>query len=463
MKRETHRPNILFLMTDQHRADVCGYAGNRVVRTPTLDRLAATGTVFANAYTPSPVCIPARQCLMAGQLPKTCNCQGWIDLAPGYRTWAREFSRHAYHTVCCGKLHHIGPDQMQGWRERLAPDAEIRNQYVTRDGDEAEYARYPPSPGTERWPLQREIEEAGPINGQIQMLDRHAYEASLDLIDRYFAPPGHIHWQYRHAAADRPLLLKLSFVQPHYPFFAEPERFAYYLDRVPLYMEERCAHPILGTNPFGTVNAKEEAVRRATAAYYAMVDRVDDYFGRVLERLESVGEDLDDWIIVFTADHGEMLGQHGLWEKQRFYEGSVRVPLIIRWPRHFSGGRVVDANVSLCDLFATLCDLAGIRIPGGLDSRSLAPLMAGKTDSWSNEAISQLNRDQLMIKQDNLKYQYYGEGVPEVLFDLAQDPGEERNVASAPEYASAMQHFRQRRAALGHGPRANPNYENAGY
>jgi choline-sulfatase len=457
VKNITKRPNILFLMTDQHRADVCGYAGNRVVRTPTLDRLAATGTVFANAYTPSPVCIPARQCLMAGQLPKTCNCQGWIDLAPGYRTWAREFARHAYHTACCGKLHHIGPDQMQGWRERLAPDAEIRNQYVTQDGDEAEYARYTPSSGAQRWSLQREIEEAGPVNGQIQMLDRHAYEASLDFIDRYFAPPGHIHWHYRHEAADRPLLLKLSFVQPHLPFFAEPERLAYYLDRVPLYMEERCSHPILGTNPHGVVHAKEEAVRRATAAYYAMVDRVDDYFGRVLERLESVGENLDDWIIVFTADHGEMLGQHGIWAKQRFYEGSVRVPLIVRWPRRFGGGRVVDANVSLCDLFATLCDLAGIVIPDGLDSRSLAPLMAGNMDSWSNEAIAQLNRDQLMIKQDSLKYQYYGENVPEVLFDLARDPGEESNLAEEPAYASAMRHFRQRRATLGHGPGAKPD------
>ena len=133
-------------MSDQHRADVAGYAGNTVIRTPVLDRLAQTGIVFRNAYTPSPVCIPARQCMMAGQLPKTCHCEGWIDLEPGYHTFSREFSRYAYNTVCSGKLHHIGPDQMQGWRIRIAPDAEISDAYVEDKIDE-EFARYRRSKG----------------------------------------------------------------------------------------------------------------------------------------------------------------------------------------------------------------------------------------------------------------------------------------------------------------------------
>ena len=104
------RPNILFLMSDEHRADVAGFAGNEVVRTPVLDELARTGVVFTNAYTPAPICVPARQCLASGQLPKTCGCEGWTDLQPGYRTFAREFSRYAYNTCCSGKLHHMGQD-----------------------------------------------------------------------------------------------------------------------------------------------------------------------------------------------------------------------------------------------------------------------------------------------------------------------------------------------------------------
>jgi choline-sulfatase len=210
------------------------------------------------------------------------------------------------------------------------------------------------------------------------------------------------------------------------------------------------------------VNVSEEAIRRATAAYYGMIDQVDDYFGQILGKLESLGEDLDEWIIVYTSDHGEMLGQHGIWEKTRFYEASVRVPLIIRWPKQFQP-RVVDENVNLCDLFATLCDLAGLEIPDGLDSRSLVPLMQGRADGWNNESVSQMDRWHVMIKQDHLKYQYYGEDIPEVLFDLAQDPGETENVADAPDHAEAMTGFRRRLAELGHGPHADPNYVNAGY
>ncbi len=158
-----------------------------------------------------------------------------------------------------------------------------------------------------------------------------------------------------------------------------------------------------------------------------------------------------------------MLGEHGIWEKTRFYEGSVRVPLIIRWPAGLDGGRVVDENVNLCDLFATLCDLADIPTPDGLDSRSLVPLLRGETADWNNESISQMGKQHLMIKQDSLKYQYYGEQVPKVLFDLERDPNEARNVADIPEYAEVMLRFRKRLAQLGHGPDADLHYKNAGY
>jgi choline-sulfatase len=194
-----------------------------------------------------------------------------------------------------------------------------------------------------------------------------------------------------------------------------------------------------------------------------MTDQVDTYFGEILKHLEDLGEDLDEWIIIYTTDHGEMLGQHGIWEKTRFYEGSVRVPLIIRWPKVFSGGRFIEENVNLCDLFATLCELTGIETPPGLDSRSLVPLMNGEASDWNNESISQMNTNHVMIKRDALKYQYYGEDVPEVLFDLDADPGELTNVADDQGYDGPMKRFRKRLAELGHGPHPDPQYENAGY
>jgi choline-sulfatase len=452
------RPNILFLMSDQHRADVTGYEGNSIVRTPVLDELARTGVVFRNAYTPSPVCVPGRQSLMSGQLPKTCHCEGWIDLTPGYNTFARQFSRYAYNTVCSGKLHHLGTDQMQGWRTRIAPDAEISDAYV-EDRIEEEFARYKPAPGTGKWPNQREVEESRPSDGPCQQFDRRATNAALDFIGRYFEDP-----LYLRPGSHRPILLKLSLLQPHYPFFGDEDLFNYYLDRVPIYRDEPCDHPVLSlSQQNGPVNVTEEAIRRATASYYAMTETVDRYYGQVLSRIEELGEDLDDWIIVYTTDHGEMLGQHGIWEKTRFYEGSVRVPLIIRWPKGFAGGRVVNENVNLCDLYATLCELAGLEIPEGLDSRSLAPLLRGEPCDWRNESVSQMGRSHVMIKQDDLKYQWYGTNIPEVLFDLARDPEEMQNVATLPEYAQAMATFRARLAELGHGPNAHPDYVNAGY
>ena len=452
------RPNILFLMSDEHRADVTGYEGNSVVRTPTLDRLAESGVVFRNAYTPSPVCVPARQCLMSGQLSKTCGCEGWKDLKAGYRTFAREFSRYAYNTTCSGKLHHQGQDQMQGWRNRIAPDAEISDAYV-EDKIEAEFKRYEKSPNTGKWSNQREVEEARPVEGPYQKFDKRALQATFDYMERYFSDPV-----YRRPQNHRPLLFKLSLLQPHYPFFTSQEKFDYYYDRVPIFQEEPCSHPVLSLSQQNKpVNLSEEAIRRATASYYGMISTIDDYFGQVLEHLENMGEDLDDWIIVYTSDHGDMMGEHGIWEKTRFYEGSVRVPLIIHWPEKFEGGRVVDENVNLCDLYATLCDLAGLEIPDGLDSRSLVPLMYGDTENWDNETVSQMNKNHVMIKQDALKYQYYGEDGPEVLFDLDRDPGELENVAESPAYSDAMQRFRKRLAELGHGPDACRNYQNAGY
>ncbi len=452
------RPNILFLMTDQHRADLSGYSGNRIVETPNLDRLAKSGIVFSNAYTPSPHCVPARQCMMAGQLPKTCNCEGWTDLAPGYRTFSHEFSRYAYNTVCAGKLHHIGADQMQGWRVRIAPDAEVIDKYVP-DRIDAEFAKYSPAPGTGKWSNQREVDEARPVEGPCQKFDKRAMTGSLDFLERYFQDAV-----YQRPQAHRPLLFKLSLLQPHYPFFTDHKWFNYYLNRVPAFTDEPCDHPVLSLSQQGKpVNVSPEAVRRATAAYYGMVSTVDTYFGMILEKLEELGENPDEWIIIYTSDHGEMLGQHGIWEKTRFYEGSVRVPLIIRWPKKFRGGQVVNENVSLCDLYATLCDLAEIDTPDNLDSRSLVPLMRGDNSNWNNEAVSQQRKHHIMIKRDNLKYQYYGDDGPEVLFDLEKDPGENINVAQETDYSDKIKMFRDRLSQLGHGPNADKNYKNAGY
>lgn len=455
-------PNILFLMSDEHRADVSGFEGNPIIRTPVLDSLARTGVIFRNAYTPSPICVPGRMCMMAGQLPRTCRCEGWVDLPPGHMTFARRFSQYAYDTVACGKLHHQGTDIMQGWTRRIGDEAQLSPQAIPGRQEDL-FAKYVPSTASVKWSDAKEIQRAGIGRAQHISQDEYTVQGALDYIQNHFTNP-----YYDRATPERPVLLKVSLIQPHYPYFTDEEKFTYYLNRVQPYLGEQEVfdHPFLSQRQVRPgIDASERELRRATAAYYGMVEEVDTQYGRVLAALEHAGQDLDDWIIIYTSDHGEMLGQHGIWEKQKFFEGSARVPLIIRWPRGFAGGRMESRNVNLCDLFATLCELAGIPAPEGLDSRSLAPMLRGEPgiDWGADETISQFGTQNVMIKRGALKYQYYGPDRPEVLFDLEADPGETRSFLEDPAYGGQVKAFRQRLASLGHGPEGDAEYANAGY
>ena len=455
-------PNILFLMSDQHRADVAGFQGDSVVRTPALDELARTGTVFNNAYTPAPICIPARQSMAAGQLPRTCGCEVFgEDLAPGHMTFARRLSQYGYATVACGKLHHLGTDQMQGWTRRIGDGMTVRHDYI--EGRNLEMMRDIPLATEHKWSQAKEVKRAGIGKGPINGTDEYTLAGVLRFVENFFTDP-----YYDRATPTRPLLLMVSFTRPHVPFLTTRDKFTYYLNRVVPYVDEQAFdHPFLGMGEVRPgIDVTEREIRRATAAYYGMVEEIDEDYGKVLAALEHVGQDLDDWIIIYTSDHGEMLGEHTLWEKTKFFEGSVKVPLIIRLPGSASQARIVEENVNLCDLFATLCDLTGVPMVEGLDSRSLAPLLNGEGANWGNETVSHYGGthlghedhferyENLMIKRDHLKYQYYGQEMPEVLFDLAKNPGESINFVDDPHYADALADFRARRDELGYGQKA---------
>ena len=458
-------------MSDQHRADVSGFAGDPVARTPTLDELARTGVVFSNAYTPSPICIPARQSMAAGQLPRTCGCEVFgEDLAPGHMTFARRLSQYGYATVACGKLHHNGADQMQGWTRRIGGDVSLRHDFI-EGRDEAAF-RDLPLPTEHKWTQAKEVKRAGVGRGPVNGADEYTLDGALRFIESFFTGA-----YYDRAIPTRPLMLKVSFVRPHVPFLTTHDKFTHYLNRVTPYVAESAFdHPFLGSGAVEPgVEVSEREIRRATAAYYGMVEGIDEDYGKVLAALAHVGQDLDDWIIIYTSDHGEMLGERALWEKTKFFEGSVKVPLIIRLPGGAGAGRVVDENVNLCDLFATICELTDVPAVAGLDSRSLVPLLNGGGASWNNETISHYGGthlghetrfdryENLMIKRDCLKYQYYGREMPEVLFDLARDPEETINFIGDPRYQEVLVSFRARRNALGYGPDADADYQNAGY
>lgn len=443
------RPNVLILMSDEHRFDVAGFAQNPIVRTPNLDFLSRDAVIFDNAYTPSPVCIPARQCMAAGQYPRTCKVESYgEDLTPNYRTFAREFSENHYKTAAAGKLHHMGIDQMQGWQFRLAGDTEVAvNNYLKQSGKVPD-AIDKLKTGM-KWDDKKEILRAGPGDSSYARRDRLTVEAGKNFIYEHFVDSF-----YDRAEPETPLLLYVGLLNPHYPYIAPQELFDYYLNRVELY-ENRLPsdHPFLGrcaNCPPLVVgeDVSEREVKRAMAAYYANIELIDRQFGELLDSLRNAGEDLDEWIIVYTSDHGEMLGEHSIWEKQRFYEGSVRVPLFIRYPKQFPKRRVRE-NVNLVDLYPTLCEACGIPVPENLDGRSLMGLLRGDKCNWENETMSQWGGKHLMIKRDDLKYHWYQDTETELLFDLQKDPMELENCAGKERYQEVLGYFRGRREVAG--------------
>jgi choline-sulfatase len=433
-------PNILFLMDDQHRHDVAGFMGNRIVRTPTLDRLARDAVIFDNAYTPSPVCVPGRQCIMSGQLPMTNGCRRYgDDLPPFSPTFANQLALAGYSTVCCGKLHHQGRDQMQGWTRRIGMDQHVEPPAL---GAEAA-ARHkelsknnPPS-----WDLKKELEMAGPGTNHFGINDRYTIRGALDFIEERFTGKNY------DRIDTRPILLKISLQQPHYPFICTPEKFDHYIDKVQPYPErQHIVEHFFARDWTHNPPVSGEQKLKAIAAYYGMVEEVDAQFGHIVGALEQAGQDLDDWIIVYTSDHGDMLGEFNTWWKLKFYEGSVRVPLFIRAPKRFTGGRRLNANVSLCDLYATLCAFAEADAAPGTDSRSLVPLLTGDPSDWPDTAVSAY-ADHVMVKQGPWKYWALAPDT-EVLFNLDEDPHEEHDLAGDPEYGNRLRALRALRGSL---------------
>jgi len=394
--------------------------------------------------------------MAAGQYGHHCGVTRYgQDLKPGYPTFARQLSRHGYQTTACGKLHHVGPDQMQGWMKRVGMDQSVQPSFIDKRDESAWDKRPDPafqSPdhkdGGLKWGDVKEIKRAGIGRGSdTHDMDDYAELGAHTVIRKHFIDPT-----YDRPNLINPLMLYVGFNNPHYPYLADEERFCHYLNRVPVYDDEDpFDHPWLGKSPFeagpvtvgpqGMVNARE--IRRATAAYYANIERVDGQFASIAQSLRNAGEDLDEWIIIYCSDHGEMLGEHSIWEKQKFFEGSARVPLIIRYPKSFKGGTRVHENVNLIDLYATLCELTDCPVPSGLDSRSLVPLACGNGSDWDNATFSQFDGWTHMLKRDHYKFQSFSDKHPEVLFDLKADPKETTNFIDHPDYQDVASRLRE--------------------
>ncbi|MDP6667108.1 MAG: sulfatase-like hydrolase/transferase [Dehalococcoidia bacterium] len=426
------KPNFLVIMSDEHGAQFSSTYGHPIVETPNMDRLAAQGVTFDANYCNSPLCIPSRASFMTGQYVSTSEV--WDNSKPmpvDRLTWPYLLRNEGYDTALNGKMHLVGPDPLHGFDRQLSRDPHI----------EAPLGHFRWSDGipkaTEDWDG---VRAANP--GVSPMIE--ADDAMEKSAVEYLSDPA------RH---EKPFAMCVGFIAPHFPFIVpEPYFSKYYpdnldmpdlpaghLDDLPLSAQR--LRRMFGLDGDWTVGE----VARARAAYFGLCTYLDDKIGHLLDTLEEQGL-AENTVIVHTSDHGDMLGEHGLWRKMCFYEQSARVPLQISWPGVFSGGQRVAEAVSNVDAVATILELAGIDISRWkLDGQSLLPALNGDTSGLRDVAISEhfahgTDRAMGMVRSGNWKLCYGHADPPELeLYDLDADPGEFTNLAGAVEHAEAQE------------------------
>lgn len=430
-------PNIVLIVSDQHRGDWIGASGNRLVSTPNLDRLVAGGENFTQAYCPSPLCVPSRMSLMSGREPHHIDVYGNEDLlGSDVPTFAHVAGLAGYETVLCGRMHFVGPDQRHGFQKRLVGD--ITPSYP--GGPKTDYAHLRGTPDPDRI----SIELAGP--GHSPVIDYDA--AVVTACEQYIQ-------QRAGSRVTTPLLLTVGLYGPHAPYTAPPEEFTVALAAIRAHDHiippSAYPHPVIRqqreAQALDTVTPEQLTMVRAN--YAGLISHLDRNVGRIIEAISRLP---GNTIVVYTSDHGEMAGDHGLFWKRSFYEPSVRVPMI--WyalgpsaERYVSPGRQVDAPVSLLDVAPTVAAVAaGPALPHG-DGRDLRPLLRDRPEPGNFDAdrpvFSQLvagaRSAARMIRAGSFKFVYYHGSPQHQLFDLAEDPNETNNLFGDAGYAAVSQ------------------------
>ena len=436
------RPNILLILTDQHTPRIAGFAGDTCVRTQHLDALAAQSVRFDTAVCPAPVCTPSRMSLMTG---KECHrCAAWNNhwiIFPEHTTWPAHFAEHGYRTCLIGKMHFGGRDQMQGFAVR--PYGDLRHGL-----------------GHQPDPIDLFPAYAGPSGAGVTEIPESLIqdvvvtrETLAFLLEHHDREPG------------TPWFCVAGHSRPHSPFTAPGRYIRRYRDAVapPRVPTDGCLHPFarnIGIGESGQAISAQQT-QRAREAYYACVDFVDDCIGELLDGLDAHGL-LDNTIVIYTSDHGEMAGEHGLWGKGVYFDPSVAVPLLMRGPGIAGGGRCVRHPISLMDLYPTTCTLAGLPIPAGLDGVDMSAVLAEPDASAAPRAYApsayyaygvrvrggvhapqdQPNYAMRLVRDSDWKYVDIEGGTP-LLFDMVNDPNETVNLADRPEHADRCKTMRR--------------------
>ncbi len=435
------KPNILIFMVDQLNGTLFPDGPADWLHTPNLKKLAARSTRFANAYTASPLCAPGRASFMSGLLPsRTKVFDNAAEFASDIPTYAHHLRRAGYQTCLSGKMHFVGPDQMHGFEERLTTDI-----YPADFGWTPDYRK--PGERIEWWYHNMgSVVGAGvaEISNQMEYDDEVAYNASRKVYD------------LARGKDDRPWCVTVSFTHPHDPYVARRKYWDLYEDCDHLLPEipamdyddhDPHAQRIFDANDWRNFDIKPEDIQNSRRAYFANISYLDDKIGEVLTALETTRQDA---IIMFVSDHGDMLGERGLWFKMNFYEGSARVPLMIAAPDMPPG--LVSTPVSTLDVTPTLADLAGVsldEVAPWVDGETLLPLANGtaRTSPVLMEYAAEASYAPLVsMRYSKWKYNRCALD-PDQLFDLDADPLELTNLAGVAAHAGTLAQLQAKSAA----------------
>jgi arylsulfatase len=452
-----NKPNILFLMTDQHRGDCIGSDGNRAIHTPNLDRIGQEGVRFSNAYSSTPTCTPARTALLTGLSPWHHGMLGMVAMAGRYPLEKPRALREAgYYTMTIGKQHFSPMRNGHGYHRMLL------DEHCPCGNGPQVYAA-----AEERGPIERSDYEAW-FWSQSPTLDPHATKLWWnDFPARPYALPEALHpttWTGGTAVkflndynGKDPFFLKVSFIRPHSPY-DPPERFLrqYQNADLPVAQVGKWAARYEARNSdrddiwCGKLPA--ETIRRSRQGYYGSISHIDEQIGRILETLEKRGL-LEETLIVFTSDHGDMTGDHNLWRKSYAYESSARVPMLMRWPKGLipsARGQVLPQPVELRDVLPTFLDAAGVQPSRPIDGRSLLSLVKSKGEGWRefidlehNICYSPANHWNALT-DGRWKYIFHALDGEEQLFHLESDPHELSDLAGATQHEAQLRRWRQR-------------------
>lgn len=426
------RPNILIFMVDQLNGTLFPDGPADWLHAPNLKALAAHSVRFANSYTASPLCAPGRAGFMSGQLPsRTGVYDNAAEFASDIPTYAHHLRRAGYRTCLCGKMHFVGPDQLHGFEERLTTDI-----YPVDFGWTPDYRR--PGARIDWWYHNLgSVMDAGvaEITNQLEYDDEVTHHAIHKIYD--LARDG----------GGRPWCLTVSFTHPHDPYAARRKYWDLYkgcthlLPEIPAidYADhDPHAQRLFDANDWRSYDITEDDIRCARRAYFANISYLDDKIGEILAVLEATRQRA---IVLFVSDHGDMLGERGLWFKMCFYEGAARVPLMISAPELTP--RLETAPVSTLDVCPTLCDLAGIsmsEIMPWTDGESLLPVAQGgdRTAPVAIEYAAEASYAPLVSLRDG-KWKYNRCALdPDQLFDLWADPHELTNLADHPDHQGTL-------------------------